>query len=810
MQTLWQDLRYGARMLMKQPGFTLIALVTLALGIGANVALFSIVKGVLLNPLPFPQPDQIVTLHQSKPNFPTGAIPYPNFRDWQKENQTFAAMAISRRSSFNLLGAGEPEQLNGRWVSAEFFSVLGVQPALGSNFKPGEDERGAPPVVLISASFWQRKFSASAGVLRQTLTLDDKSYTIVGVLPASFTLYPGIEIYVPIGQWNTPALQNRQAALGLHGIGRLKPGVTPAQAQADLDRVMRRLAEVYPDANRGHGAALIPLKEQLVGDVRLKLWLLLGAVGFVLLIACVNVSNLLLARATGRTSEFAIRAALGAGRSRLVRQAMVENTLLAVSGGAFGLLAAAWGTQVALSVLPATLPRTAEIRLDAGVLMFTFVVALLTGVLAGLIPAWKAVPQRLAETIKEGGRGTSIRCGRAQRLLVGLEMALALVLLVGAGLMIRSLSALWQVDPGFRAENVLTFSIGFAPSLQAASPEAARLALRELSDKLNTMPGARGASFSTGAAPLQQEDDTYFWLDGQPKPASTGEMKMAVVYRVEPAYLTALGIPLKQGRFFSEQDTGQTPNVAVIDEAFAREYFLREDPVGKRINLVGGREPFEIVGVAGHVKQWSLDTDERQSLQAQLYLPFRQMGGSPRGVGVVMRLAGNQLGANTFDAVRRVVQSQHSQNVVFGTQTMQEVIASSLAARRFSMLLLGAFAAVALLLASIGLYGVISYLTRQRTRELGIRLALGARRVEILRLVLRDGLKLALGGVAGGVVAALGLTRLLAGMVYGVSTTDPLTFLVIALSLTAVAFLACLIPALRATQVDPMTALRME
>jgi predicted permease len=811
-EDLWQDLRYGVRMLLKNPAFTAVVVATLALGIGVNAALFSVVNGVLLNPLPYPQPEQLVTLHQSKPNFETGAIPYPNFRDWQKENQTFSAMAISRPFGANLIGTDEAEQVAGRRVSANIFSVLGVEPALGRNFAPGGDEPGADPEVIISAGLWQRKFNAAPDVLGKSLTVDDKSYAIVGVLPASFSLYRGTDVYVPIGQWNSRALQSRSAGLGLHGIGRLKPGVTLAQAQADLDGVMRRLAEAYPEANRGNGAALVPLKERLVGGVGPTLWMLLGAVGFVLAVACVNVSNLLLARSTGRTREFAIRAALGAGQWRLLRQSLTESTLLALAGGALGLLLAAWGTRAALNVLPTGLPRADEVGLDARVLLFTLAVSLLTGILAGLAPALKTSQRRLSETLKEGGRGASGGRHRAQGVLVAVEMALALVLLIGAGLMIRSLNALWNVDPGFRPDNVLTFGISLPPSMRAASPEAQSANLRDLSDRLNSIPGVRAASFSAGAAPLQGEDDLFFWLDGQPKPASTSEMNMALVYRVEPGYLTAMGIPLKQGRFFTAQDDERAQPVVVIDEVFARKYFPNADPVGKRINLGDDRGPLQIVGVVGHVKQWGLDSDDRQSLQAQLYEPMRQLPGGPSEVGVVVRAEGGAGKAEIalFDSIRRVVQSQHSQNVVFGARTLNEVIADSLARQRFSMILLNAFAVVALLLASVGLYGVISYLVGQRTHEVGIRLALGAQRTDVLRLILNQGMKMALGGVALGLVAAVGLTRLLAAMLYGVSTTDPLTFAVIVLLLVTVALMACLVPARRATKVDPIVALKYE
>ncbi len=807
---MFQDVRLGLRMLLKNPGFTGVIVLTLALGIGVNVALFSVVNSVLLNPLPFPQPDQLVTIDQSKPNFDMGAVPYPNFRDLQRENTTFSAMAITRGFGFSLLGAGEAERVTARLTSADLFSVLDVKPVLGRTFVPGEDEPGVAPVVIISSSLWQRKYGARQDVIGQGMTLDDKSYTIIGVLPADFGLYRTTDVYVPIGQWNNPALKIRSAALGLHGIGRLKPGVTVEQGQADLSAVMARLAVTYPETNRNNGAKVSSLKERMIGDIGPTLWLLLGAVGFVLLIACVNVSNLLLARSTSRTREFAIRAALGASRWRLLRQSLTESMLLALAGGGLGLIAANWGTQAAIAVLPTSLPRAAEVGLDSRVLIFTVAVSLVTGILAGIAPALKTARRHLSETLKEGGRGASVR-GRAQGVLVAVEMALAVVLLVGAGLMIRSLSALWQVDPGFRPDNILTFSLSLSPSVRTGSPQATRAALRELSDQIGSSPGVRAVSFSAGAIPLAGEDDLFFWVEGQPKPASQSEMSMALVYRVEPGYLAAMGIPLKRGRFFSNQDDERSQPVVVIDEVFARKHFGEADPVGKRI-LQDGRDPQQIIGVVGHVKQWSIDADEEQTLQAQLYEPFRQfsdnsMNGLAAGLGVVTRYEG---GSPPFDSIRGLVQSHNKQNVISRPQTMNEVIAGTLADRRFSMILLEAFAVVALLLASLGLYGVISYLVGQRTHELGIRLALGAQRSDVLRLVLGHGMKMALGGVALGLIAALGLTRLLSKMIYGVSATDPVTFGIITLLLTTVALLACFVPARRATKVDPLVALRYE
>jgi predicted permease len=820
MSNLFQDIRFGLRSLWRQPGFTIVAVCSLALGIGANTAIFSVVNGVLLNPLPYPQPEQLVTFHQSKPNFDTGAIPYPNFLDLKKDNQTFASMAIVRSTGFSLIGAGEAERVTGRYVSADVFTVLGVKPVLGRTFAPGEDQPGVGPVVLISQDLWQRKFGSSPDVIQKGITLDDKSYAVIGVIPASLTVLRS-DVYVPIGQWTTPALKNRGFALGLHGIGRLKPGVTVEQGQADLNRVMQALAIAYPDTNKNNGSKVISLKETQVGGIRPILWLLLGAVAFVLLIACVNVSNLLLARSTGRTREFAIRSALGASRKRLLCQSLTESTLLALVGGGLGLVIAGWGSQLALKVLPTALPRAEEIRLDGRVLLFTFAIALLTGILAGVAPALKISHGRVSDSLKEGGRGSSGGRVRAQGIFVAVEMALALVLLICAGLMIRSLAALWNVDPGFRADNVTTFALNLAPSMRNAEPAAVRAALRELSDKLKSTSGVSAASMSVGAAPLQSEDDLFFWIDGQPKPGGQSEMNMTLYYQVEPDYLTAMGIPLKQGRFFTAQDDERSQPVAVIDEVFAQKYFAGEDPIGKRLHLEGSDYVPQIVGVIGHVKQWSIDAaNDQQSLQVQLYLPFRALSDDnlPNGVGVVVRAAGaadaggasGNGGPPVLSSIRQVVQTQSSQNAVSGAQTMNEVIATSLAQQRFSMILLGAFAVVALSLASLGIYGVISYLVGQRTHEIGIRLALGAQQRDVLRLVLSHGMKMALGGVALGLVIALGLTRLLSTMLYGVSATDPTTFAAITFLLITVALLACLVPAWRATQVDPLVALRDE
>ncbi len=815
-----QDLRYGIRMLGKNPSLAAIAILTLALGISANTALFSIVNGVLLNPLPLPQPDQLVTLHESKPNFQTGAIPYLNFLDWQSQNRTFSSMALAKGFAFSFTGLGEPEQLRGLWVTASFFGTFQVAPVLGRDFTPSDDQAGAAPVVMISAGLWKRKFGGARDVLGKTMTLDGRNFTIVGVVPETFDLRvwndQASAVYAPMRQWGHPGLQNRLAALGLHGIGRIKPGVTLEQAKADLERIAANLAAAYPDANRGTTANVVPLKQSIVGDVRPFLLVLLGAVGLVLLIACVNVANLLLARSTSRTREFAIRAALGAGRRRVIRQLLTESVLLAMAGGALGLLLAWWGTQAGLAALPTALPRASEIRLDGRVLIFVAAISLLSGILFGLAPALKTSRAQLHDLLKEGGRGSSAARHRAQGTLVVVEVALALVLLAGAGLMLRTLAQLWKVDPGFDSRNVLAFGLSFPPSLMKASPAAVRGYVRDLDEKMKSTPGVQSVSLSWGAFPMLAEDDWTFWLDGQPKPQSESEMDWALHYVVEPDYLRLMRIPLERGRFFTNQDDERSPYVVVVDDVLASKFFPNQDPIGRRIRLNGDDRPAVIIGVVGHVKQWGLDSDDQNTLRAQLYESLRQHDDGAMtilptvGAGVAVRTAGGPGGM--IDPLRHSLHQLNAEQVVYNFETMDQIISESLAARRFSMILLGAFAALALLLASVGIYGVTSYLVGQRTQEIGIRVALGAQRRDVLRLVLSDGVRMTLIGVTMGILAAFGLTRFLArySLLFGVSATDPLTFAGVALLLAAVALAACYIPARRALRVDPIVALRYE
>ena len=814
---LLQDLRYAVRQFLKTPGLTILVIITIALGVGANTALFSVVNGVLLNPLPYPEPDQLVALRESKPNFEWGTIPYPTFRDWQKDNHTFSSIAVWRGYAFSLTGAGEAEQVNAQLVSSDFFPILGVKPLLGRSFLAGEDEIGAAPIAVISEGLWRRKFASAPDILSKGITLDGNSYSIVGVIPAGPHFPMGSasarrEVFVPIGQWKNNLLTSRGAGLGINGIGRLKPGVTIEQARADMTSVSNNLAVAFPDTNKGISARLIPFKQWMVGDIGSLLLVLLASVGFVLLIACVNVANLLLARSTSRTREFAVRSALGASQRRMVRQLLTESLLLAVAGGMLGLMLAAWGTRAALSVLPTALPRTEEIGLDLRVLFFTLAISLLAGILFGLVPALKMSPSRLQETLKEGGRGMSGGRHRVQGAFVVAEMAMALVLLAGAGLMIRSLTRLWGVDPGFNSRNVLTVGLTLPQSMMAASPDAIRAAFREFDHKIASIPGVEAVSQTWGSVPMAGDDEQTFWFEGQPKPANPNDRSWAIDYIVEPGYLKAMEIPLLRGRFFTNQDNEHSPRVVVVDDVFARKYFPNENPVGKRI-LRDDASPEEIVGVVGHVKQWGLDADDTEKLRAQIYIPCMQMPDAfitMQASGSTVIIRSRQAGTGLLDSIRHASQQISSEQIIFNPQTMDQIIADSLAERRFSMILFGAFAALALLLASVGIYGVISHVVGQRTHEIGIRMALGARRLDVLRLILVGAGRVALIGVALGLVCALSLTSLLANRLYGVSPQDPITFVAVPSILIAVALLASYLPARRATKVDPMTALRYE
>jgi predicted permease len=813
MNTLLQDVRYGIRTLARTPGFTAIAILTLALGIGANSALFSVVNGVLLNPLPYPEPNKLIMVYANTSDFGHSSVTYLNFLDWQKESHSFTAVAGYRNENLFLTGVGEGERVRGFMISADFFRVMGVEPIAGRTFRPEEDQVGAAPVALISAGLWMRKFGSAPDIVGKSITLTGKSYLVAGVIPASFSLYERpSDVYIPIGQWNDPTFRDRAVSFGTRVIGRLKPGVTMQQAQVEMDQIARNLAAAYPQADKGMGIALVPFKEDIVGDIQPFLLVLLGAVGFVLLIACANVANLLLARSTGRTREFAIRSALGAGRARVIRQLLTESVLLAIVGGGLGLAIAYSGTKAVLKTLPQALPRAHEIGLDLRVVLFTLGVSLVVGMLFGLAPALKLSRGSVSETLKEGGRGSSGARHKTQSTFVAIELALALVLLVGAGLMIRSLTALWNVNPGFNPHNLLTFDTTLPPGLEQ-NPNGLRSVLRQLHGVLTAIPGVQAVSLQGGSLPMSGDSELPFWKEGQAKPATLRDMPEALFYLVEPEYLKAMGTPLMRGRFFTEQENEHAQPVIVIDETFARKYYPNEDPIGKRINLAFFDTQPEIIGIAGHVKHWGLDSDATASIQAQIYLPFMQIPDKlmplvAKGIGLVARTNGPP--GDVAPVIRTTMTKMNSNEVVYGVQTMDEIVADSLAARKFSMILLGVFAVLALVLSSIGIYGVISYLVGQRTHEIGIRMALGAQQGDVLKLVLGQGMRMALIGVGIGLAAAIGLTRLMSKMLFQVSATDPVTLIGVSVVLTGVALAACYIPARRAMRTDPIIALRYE
>jgi predicted permease len=812
MTNFLQDVRYGLRVLLKNPGFTAIAVLTLALGIGANTALFSVVNGVLLNPLPYPEPDRLVAVYGKTIDFEQGSITYLNFLDWQKDSHSFSALGAARGEEYNMTGVGEPERLHGHMISADFLTALGIQLPLGRNFRSEEDQPGATPVVIISDGLWKRKFGLSPEVLGKSITLNGKTYTVIGVGPARITGFSPTDVFVPIGQWADSTFRNRAIGMGTTAIGRLKAGVTLAQARAEMQKITANLAAAYPESDKGVGATIISMKTDAVGNVRGILLVLLGAVSFVLLIACANVANLLLARSTGRAREFAIRSALGASPGRVIRQLLTESVILGIAGGAIGLLLAKWGTGVILAALPESLPRTEEIGIDGHVLAYTLGVSILTGVVFGLVPALKTMRRDMHDTLKEGGRGSSGARHRTQSVFVAAEMAMAVVLLVGAGLMIRSLAALWGINPGFDARNVLTFNIS-STSDPNITPGQLRTKFRQGMRELAVVPGIESVSLIGGSLPMTGDSEVPFWVEGRPKPASEQEMPFAMFYLVTQDYHKVMKIPVERGRTFTERDDEHAPGVVIIDASFARKYFPDEDPIGKRLNLAFLEMQPEIVGVVGHVEHWGLGAKGHENLQSELYLPVWQIPDKfwpllANGGQYAARTSGMPVGLT--NSIREAAQRVDSSAVMYEVRPMQEIVKGSVATQRLAMILLSVFSGLALLLSAIGIYGVISYLAGQRTKEIGVRMAMGATSADVLRLVLREGMNITLVGVGIGILAALGLTRLITKMIYGVGAMDPITFAGVAILLTGVALLACYIPARRAMRVDPIIALRYE
>jgi predicted permease len=811
MNSLWKDVKYALRILGKSPGFAAVAVLTLALGIGANAAIFSVVNGVLLNPLPYPHPDRLVMVYESSAEFHRMSVAYLNFRDWQRESRSFAGMAILGDYDFLLIGNGEASRINGKRVSAGYFSVLGVRPSLGRGFLPKEDEPAANPVAVISGSFWKRHFGGAPDVLGRSLTINGKSYTIVGVLPEDFEFHGKADVYLTMGQWDSELLRNRGARPGLRVVARLAPGVTLAQAQQEMAGIGTQLAARYPKDDSGHGVTVVSLHADLVHGLRTSLLVLFGAVGFVLLIACGNVANLLLARANARRREFALRGALGASRARLVRQLLTEGVVLSLAGGALGLLVALWGTRAALAAVPGRLRGVGEIHVDTRVVLFLFCISLITGILFALAPALRGSDADLNETLKEGSRSVARGHGRLQRGLIVGEVAMSLVLLVGAGLMLRTLGHLWGVDPGFDPHDVLTMNVALAPNLTSHADKI-RLGYRQLLERIDRIPGVDSAAVAE-LLPLSGGDDEWsLWFGSSATPPPLDQQKISLAYIVTPEYRRMLRIPLVRGRFISTADDEHSPHVIVVDTVFAHEFFPNENPIGKQVQLgLGG--PAQIVGIVGHVHHWGLGSDDKAKIRAQFYYPLYQVPDAYMSLGQIgltlaVRTRTSPLAATT--AIRDAVLGPGRDQPIYNVQTMEQMIAKSLAERRFSMLLLGLFAGLALVLAGVGIYGVISYSVSQRTHEIGIRMALGAAPREVLQLVVGEGMRLVLAGLGIGVLAAFALTRFLAGMLYGVTATDPATFLGVILLLALVALGACWIPARRAMRVAPITALHYE
>jgi predicted permease len=818
LHSVLSDCRYGLRQLRKNSGFTAIAVLTLALGIGANTAMFSVTEGVVLAPLRYFQPDRLVMVWENNPRFPRTWVSYPNFRDWQRSAHSFQQMAAFREQGVDFAGPGASEHLNGKEISSGFFSTLGTELTLGHEFSPEEDRYGGTPVVIISNRLWRKRFDGSPEALRRSITLEGVDYTIVGVTPLGFRLMEDVpeddaDVYTPLGRSDPLVLNDRAGHSGIYSLARLAPGVTLAQAQAEISTIQNGLDQLYPDANRDLGIYIEPLKQFVVGDAGKMLQLLFGAVGFVLLIACANVANLLLARSAARAREFAVRSALGANRTRLVRQLLTESVLLSLLGAGLGLLFAILGVKSILAAVPGDLPRSENIGVNAPGLFFTLGASIAVGILFGLAPGlkiWHSDPQ---VCLKEGGRGSTGAHHHVQSGLVIVQMALTLVLLVGAGLLFRTIQHLWDVNPGFDTQNVITFKVGVSHS-QTNTPSSTRIAYQQLIERIRQIPGVEAADFTT-AVPLSGGWTMPFWI-GSHKPASLQGAPRLTMFLTGPDYLRTMGIPLLRGRFFTPEDTTKSPCVMVIDSVFVRTYFPDSEPLAETLSAgFSPMGPCRIVGVVGHVRHWSLQ-DLSTDTQIQAYLPLYQDPDQwvPMNYPDAKIVVRTPLDAATvMPSIKKTVYEGGSDQPVYDVHAMQEIVSESISSQRFPMLLLGTFAGLALLLAAVGIYGVISYSVAQRIHEIGIRMALGAHKRDVFRMVVGQGLALALAGLAIGVVAALILTRVLSSfslLLYGVGASDPLTFAVVSFVLTGVAVLACYIPAGRAMRVDPMIALRYE
>jgi putative ABC transport system permease protein len=810
MNTLWQDLRYGIRMLRKSPMVTLVAVVSLALGIGANTVIFSVVNAILLKSLPYPDPERIVLVWGDTPGEGKhrNQVSATDVDDWRQQNGVFEDIATYAGWSGTLLGEGEPERVYGIQVGDGYFSIMKAAPILGRTFLPEEQEEGKDSVVVLGYGLWQRRFGGDPTVVGQKINLSGRPHTVVGVMPADFQSLPNSlvdprgEFYRPVAE---PRDENERSSRHLRAIARLRPGVALAAAQAEMQVIASRLEQQHPRDNTGYGVRLASLPEDTVGGLRATLLTLFGAVAFVLLIACANVGNLLMVRAASRQKEIAIRRALGAARFRLARQFLTESVLLAIAGGGLGLLLALWGTSLVETIGSKVTPLLAHIKIDARVLGFTFAIAVLTGLVFGLAPALQASNPDLNETLKEGGRNSGAGASRNRlrgALVVG-EVAMALVLLIAAGLLIRSVMRLRDVNPGFNTENQLTMSL-VLPREKYPKPPQWPAFYDQLAERLESLPGVESAGFTSVLPFSGNFDGRALAVEDHPKPR--GEEISVDLYVATPGYLRTMSIGLLQGRMFAAQDAETMPPVALINETMARELWPGQDPLGKRIKFPGSEknpQPWRaVIGVVGDVKQYGLDKKEPM----QIYLPEAQY---PRSYSTLVVHTSTDPKAMTA-AVRGEILALDKDQAVYNLVTMEQLLADSIALRRFSMVLLMIFAGVALTLAGVGIYGVISYSVTQRTHEIGVRLALGASRRDIIRLVVRQGMAMTLSGVGIGLAATFALTRVMESLLFGVSATDPATFIVIAITLTAVALVACFVPARRATRVDPMVALRYE
>ncbi|HZM90856.1 MAG TPA: ABC transporter permease [Blastocatellia bacterium] len=794
---LLQDLRYGIRMLFKHRGFTIIALVTLALGIGATTAIFSVVDAVVLRPLPFRDPERVVRMWGTFSQGNQASTSPPDFLDYRAQNSTFEEFAARTSRSYNLTGDSEPERVSASLVTTNFFKAIGITPVHGRDFT-AEEEAPGQRVAIISEGLWRRRLGGELPVIGKTLTLDGATYTVVGVAPNATRLLDDSDIWTPLS-FDGDEMKVRRFHF-LRAFGRLKPGISLQQARTDLDAVAIGLERQYPDSNTTWRLRLVPLRDEMLGDVRTPLYVLLGAVAFVLLIACANVANLLLARAAGRQKEIAIRSAMGARPIRLIRQLLVESLVLAAAGGGLGLLLAVWGTELLVKLAPDTISRAGAIGVDTRVLGFTLVVSLLCGVIFGLAPALQTSRPDLNESLKEGGKGApSMSHNRTHRFLVVTEVALAMVLLVGAGLLVQSFRNLRNVDPGFVPSNVLTMLL-FLPESKYGESGKAGAFVDQVLARVAALPGVKAVG-TTLHLPFRGGGDTYFKIEGRPF-ADPNQQVTALNPAISHDFFNAMGISLLQGRGFTEQETkGEEKKTVIINESFARTYFPGEEPLGNRLIIDMGRPATcEIIGVTQDIKQFSLLGEPIPTM----YLPNINVGRS----NLVVRASGDPLALTS--AIRGAVQSIDKDQPIANVATMEEILSRSVGEPRFRTLLLGVFAALALVLAAIGIYGVMSYTVARRTHEIGIRMALGARPKDTLMLIVGQGLGLALIGVGVGFAGAFGLTQLLSSLLFGVSPTDLSTFVVIALLLTGVAAVACYIPARRATRVDPMLALRCE